>query len=227
MQPGEGAFDLPAVSAAVPLGSSLGRAMRIDVPSSTGGAVFAELALSACLSGRTYAVGPRTRDGLHRVEHLFQHLSVVDIGGGQLDGKGRPFAIGQQIVDACCRDARGRKGWVRLSAPFCGHQRRIERGPFPGCALHRPVLECRRGGQNEKARRPPASSRAAVASRSCLSRPSSRGRSSHWIPFGACGEHLCGRRAGGDLLAAADAPASTVQFASTIPRGEAAPIACF
>ena len=123
MQPGEGAFDLPAVSAKPFLGFEPWPSdARSDVPSSTGGAVFRRAVRLVCMQlvGTPTRSAPRTRDGLHRVEHLFQHLSVVDIGGGQLDGKGQTVAIGQQVMLAAGASAVARVGSAIRAPLFAG-----------------------------------------------------------------------------------------------------------
>ena len=182
MQPGEGAFDLPAVSAKPFLGFEPGRAMRGRMCRRRQAArFFAELyALSACsLSGRLRgrprgpAMGCTASSIFSSICPSWTLAAVSSMAGAD--------RCHRSAGDACCRDARGRKGWVRYTAPFAGTSDASSAARFQLMRPASPSSWCRWARMKSQT---PAS----VQSRSRRQQvmpepqPSSRGRSSHWIP---------------------------------------------
>ena len=123
MEPGEGAFDFPAVATEALTGLYFGACDACNDASATaGGAVLGRV---IGLVGVEFA-GPLARssdgngDGLHRVEHALKHRGIMDVGRRQFDRQRESVSVDNQVMFAARAASVTRVGTGILAPLFAG-----------------------------------------------------------------------------------------------------------
>ncbi len=123
MEPGEGAFDFPAVATEALTGLYFGACdARNDASATACGAVLGRVIglVGVEFSGPSAGSSDGNGDRLHRVEHALKHRGIMDIGGCQFDRQRESVSIDNQVMFAARTPSVARVGTGILPPLFAG-----------------------------------------------------------------------------------------------------------